>query len=162
MTITNSPSAAAAEHTGPQAAIGAQAPRAGRAQRRTFTTEFKRAIVAEYDAAPTGTKGAVLRRERLYDSHVNEWRQAIQAGTLDTLNRLRFCAAVIRAATCGFGLRSRLPRSVLVAPSLGYRGDGGYCTNQPIPRWRIPRLRWTDTDRNGTPWCRCIRLYTVR
>lgn len=78
------------------------------------------------------------------------------------LNRLRFCAAVIRAATRGFGLRSRLPRSVLVAPSLGYRGDGGYCTNQPIPRWRIPRLRWTDTDRNGTPWCRCIRLYTVR
>lgn len=89
MTITNSPSAAAAEHTGPQAAIGAQAPRAGRAQRRTFTTEFTRAIVAEYDAAPKGTKGAVLRRERLYDSHVNEWRQAIQAGTLDTPKRGR-------------------------------------------------------------------------
>lgn len=60
-------------------------PRAGRAARRTFTNEFKRAVVAEYDAAPVGTKGAVLRRERLYDSHVNEWRAAIEAGTLGTM-----------------------------------------------------------------------------
>ena len=62
----------------------ADGPRAGRAKRRTFTTEYKRRIVAEYDAAPNGTKGAVLRRERLYDSHVQEWRAAINAGTLDT------------------------------------------------------------------------------
>ena len=60
----------------------ADGPRAGRAKRRTFTTEYKRRIVAEYDAAPNGTKGAVLRRERLYDSHVQEWRAAITAGTL--------------------------------------------------------------------------------
>lgn len=60
-----------------------EGPRAGRAQRRTFTAEYKRAIVAEYDAAPMGTKGAVLRREQLYDSHVQEWRAAITAGTLD-------------------------------------------------------------------------------
>jgi Transposase. len=58
-------------------------PRAGRAQRRRFTPEFKRAIVAEYDAAPLGEKGAVLRRERLYDSNLQEWRAAITAGTLD-------------------------------------------------------------------------------
>lgn len=62
---------------------GAEGPRAGRATRRTFTTKYKRAIVAEYDAAAVGTKGAVLRRERLYDSHVKEWRVAIEAGTLD-------------------------------------------------------------------------------
>ena len=61
----------------------ADGPRAGRAKRRTFTTEYKRRIVAEYDAAPNGTKGAVLRRERLYDSHVQEWRAAIAAGTVD-------------------------------------------------------------------------------
>src|SRR5690625_556010 len=59
-----------------------EGPRAGRATRRTFSAEYKRAIVAEYDAAPKGSKGAVLRRERLYDSHVKEWRAAIQAGTL--------------------------------------------------------------------------------
>lgn len=58
-------------------------PRAGRAVRRTFTAEYKRAIVAEYDATPVGSKGGVLRRERLYDSHLKEWRAAIDAGTLD-------------------------------------------------------------------------------
>jgi len=63
------------------AAVGG--PREGRAKRRTFTSEYKRRIVAEYDAAPSGTKGAVLRRERLYDSHVQEWRAAIAAGMVD-------------------------------------------------------------------------------
>lgn len=59
-----------------------EGPRSDRGKRRSFTAEFKRRIVAEYDAAPAGTKGAVLRRERLYDSHVKEWRAAIAAGTL--------------------------------------------------------------------------------
>lgn len=62
-------------------------PRAGRPARRSFTTEYKRRIVAEYDAAPVGQKGAVLRRERLYDSHVQEWRAHIVAGTLDVSRR---------------------------------------------------------------------------
>ena len=60
-----------------------QGPRSGRSARRTFTAEFKRAIVQEYDAAPNGTKGAVLRRERLYDSHIQEWRAAFDAGRLE-------------------------------------------------------------------------------
>ena len=59
-----------------------EAPRAGRSARRSFTADYKRAIVAEYDAAPVGSKGAVLRRERLYDSHVAEWRAQIAVGTL--------------------------------------------------------------------------------
>lgn len=57
-------------------------PREGRAARRTFAAQYKQAIVQEYDAAPMGAKGAVLRRERLYDSHVKEWRAAIAAGPL--------------------------------------------------------------------------------
>ncbi len=57
-------------------------PRTGRPARRSFSIEYKQKIVAEYDAAPVGTKGAVLRRERLYDSHVTEWRAQIAAGTL--------------------------------------------------------------------------------
>ena len=65
------------------AAASVGGPREGRAKRRTFTTEYKRRIVAEYGAAPSGAKGAVLRRERLYDSHVQEWRAAIAGGTLD-------------------------------------------------------------------------------
>lgn len=60
-----------------------QGPRSNRSARRTFTTEFKRAIVQEYDAAPKGSKGAVLRRERLYDSHIQEWRAAFDAGGLE-------------------------------------------------------------------------------
>ncbi|MFF8996092.1 hypothetical protein ACF09H_40465 [Streptomyces sp. NPDC014983] len=54
-------------------------------KRRTFSAEYKLRIVAEYDAAPAGEKGAILRRERLYHSHVIEWRQAREAGALDAL-----------------------------------------------------------------------------
>lgn len=57
-------------------------PREGRAKRRSFSPEYKRQMVAEYDSAPKGSKGAVLRRERLYDSHIQEWRAAVEAGTL--------------------------------------------------------------------------------
>ena len=58
---------------------------AAKPKRRTFSPEYKLRIVAEYDAAPKGEKGAVLRRERLYDSHVQEWRAARDAGALDAL-----------------------------------------------------------------------------
>jgi transposase len=53
-----------------------------RARRRTFTAQYKLDVVAEYDAAPSGEKGAVLRREGLYSSHVIEWRRARDAGVL--------------------------------------------------------------------------------
>src|SRR3989440_8690756 len=49
---------------------------APRPKRRTFSAEYKLRIVAEYDAAPNGEKGAILRRERLYHSHIIEWRAA--------------------------------------------------------------------------------------
>lgn len=64
-------------------AEGAVGPRAGRPVRRSFSAEDKRRLVAEYDATPRGQKGAMLRRERLYDSHITEWRAALAAGTLD-------------------------------------------------------------------------------
>jgi transposase-like protein len=60
-----------------------------RARRRTFTAQYKLDVVAEYDAAATGEKGAVLRREGLYSSHVIEWRRARDAGTLAGPARLR-------------------------------------------------------------------------
>jgi transposase len=51
--------------------------------RRRFTIEYKHAIVEEYDAAAeTGAKGAILRREGLYTSHIVEWRRAKEAGAL--------------------------------------------------------------------------------
>jgi hypothetical protein len=58
---------------------------ARRPERRTFSPGYKLRIVAEYDAAPKNEKGAVLRRERLYDSHVKEWRAARDARALEKL-----------------------------------------------------------------------------
>jgi len=53
-----------------------------RARRRTFTAKYKLEVLAAYDAAPDGEKGAVLRREGLYSSHITEWRKAHDAGAL--------------------------------------------------------------------------------
>ncbi|MCV7029289.1 transposase [Mycobacterium sherrisii] len=53
-----------------------------RARRRTFTVKYKLEVLAAYDAAPEGEKGAVLRREGLYSSHIVEWRRARDAGAL--------------------------------------------------------------------------------
>lgn len=51
--------------------------------RRTFTAEHKARILAEYESAPTdGSRGAILRREGLYSSHIVEWRRARDAGVL--------------------------------------------------------------------------------
>ncbi len=39
--------------------------------------------MAEYDGCTTaGDKGALLRREGLYSSHISEWRKASNAGSL--------------------------------------------------------------------------------
>ena len=53
---------------------------AARPQRRRFSAEYKLAILAEYEAAPDGEKGSVLRREALCSSQITEWRQARDAG----------------------------------------------------------------------------------
>jgi transposase len=57
-------------------------PRADQPRRRAFTPEYKLRMVAEYDRAAPGERGALLRRERLYHSHIIEWRKARDAGTL--------------------------------------------------------------------------------
>src|SRR5205807_6915833 len=63
-------------------ASGAAGDPAQRPKRRSFTAEYKARIVAEYARAPDGSKGAILRREGLYSSHVIEWRRALASGTL--------------------------------------------------------------------------------
>jgi len=60
-----------------------------RARRRTFTAKYKLAVLAAYDAAPEGEKGAVLRREGLYSSHIVDWRRARDAGALQGLSAPR-------------------------------------------------------------------------
>ena len=64
---------------------GAVSPRSERPKRRTFSADYKAKILAEYDAAEAGEKGALLRREGLYSSHVVEWRRARDAGALGGL-----------------------------------------------------------------------------
>lgn len=60
---------------------GVVSPRAERPKRRTFSAEYKAKILSEYDAIDEpGAKGALLRREGLYSSHIIEWRRAQAAG----------------------------------------------------------------------------------
>jgi transposase len=52
---------------------------APRPVRRSFTAAYRARVVAEYEAAPHGSKAAVLRREGLYQSQIREWTQARDA-----------------------------------------------------------------------------------
>ena len=54
-----------------------------RTTRRVFTADYKARMVAEYDAATDrGARGALLRREGLFDSHIGKWRRAQTQGRL--------------------------------------------------------------------------------
>jgi len=58
--------------------------------RRSFTAKYKLKILDELDRCiATGDKGALLRREGLYSSHIAEWRSQRAAGTLGALNKVR-------------------------------------------------------------------------
>ena len=59
---------------------------AARPRRRAFTAEYKLAILEQYDRLDEpGAKGALLRREGLYSSHIVEWRRAREVGALNAL-----------------------------------------------------------------------------
>ena len=61
-----------------------------RPRRRRFPAAYKLAILDELDqATEPGAKGAILRREGLYTSHIVEWRRARDAGALEALGRAR-------------------------------------------------------------------------
>jgi transposase-like protein len=68
--------------TGHDGQVGSSKP--GRPKRRTFTASYKARILAEFDALPEGSpeRGALMRRERLYHSHLEHWRGQQQKGTL--------------------------------------------------------------------------------
>ncbi len=57
-----------------------------KAKRCQFTTEYKKRILDEADACTTPTqRGALVRREGLYSSHLNAWRRQRAQGILDGL-----------------------------------------------------------------------------
>lgn len=65
--------------TGHDGQVGSSRPK-----RRTFTAAYKARILAEYDALPDGSagRGELMRRERLYHSHIEHWRAQQRKGTL--------------------------------------------------------------------------------
>lgn len=56
----------------------------GKPKRRTFTAAYKARILAEFDALPENSteRGALLRKERLWHSHIEDWRRQRDAGSL--------------------------------------------------------------------------------
>src|SRR6266540_7491716 len=59
---------------------------AAKPTRRRFSAEYKLAILDEYERlTDSGAKGALLRREGLYSSHIVEWRRAREVGALKEL-----------------------------------------------------------------------------
>jgi transposase len=54
-----------------------------KATRRTFTNEFKKRILEEVASCDhPGERGAILRREGLYSSHLTQWRRERDEGRL--------------------------------------------------------------------------------
>ena len=54
-----------------------------RAHRRRFSAAYKERVVKQAEAcSKPGELGALLRREGLYSSHLNKWRQQFAEGTL--------------------------------------------------------------------------------
>ena len=100
-------------------AARADGPRSSQPKRRTFTAAYKLAMIEKYDAATEpGAKGALLRGEGLYDSHISYWRKARDSGALKSSAaavRVLFPRWRIRAARaqrrrmsgCGSGWRRR-------------------------------------------------------
>src|ERR1017187_3783329 len=61
-------------------------PRAGQPKRRTFTAAYKIKILERYDELEDPReRGALLRREGLYHSHIEYWRAARERGALTAL-----------------------------------------------------------------------------
>ena len=65
------------------ASDGTRRPLRPGAVRRSFSAEYKLAILAEYDScSETGERGAILRREGLYSSLITDWRRQPPQGLL--------------------------------------------------------------------------------
>lgn len=111
--------------------------------RRTFTAAYKARILAAFDALPEGRpeRGALLRKERLYHSHIEHWRKQAEEGTL--------------AASTGKPKPN--PRSW---PGCGPRTENSrprrpssppVTKNSPVS-WARPGQRWTSREKHSRCW----------
>jgi len=88
---------------------------APRPSRRSFTAAYRLSIVAEYEQAPRGEKGAVLRREGLYHSHIKEWTAARDAGAVCGVGDGRRSSTTSKGSTKGEVQRLRAQNLRLAA-----------------------------------------------
>ena len=51
-------------------------------KRRRFSKEYKNKVLTEVESAEVGGIGAILRREGLYSSHLDQWRKERARGEL--------------------------------------------------------------------------------
>jgi len=55
--------------------------------RRRFSTEYKLRIIAQADQCQRGELGALLRREHLYSSQLQDWRKQLAQGGEQALSK---------------------------------------------------------------------------
>ena len=55
--------------------------------RRHFPAEYKLRIIAQADQCPRGELGALLRREHLYSSQLQDWRKQLAHGGEHALSK---------------------------------------------------------------------------
>ena len=61
---------------------------AAKPKRRRFSAEYKLSVLERYEGiTEEGGKGAFLRKEGLYTSHIVEWQRAREAGALSGLTQ---------------------------------------------------------------------------
>ena len=113
-----------------------------RARRRTFTAKYKLEILAAYDAAPDGEKGALLRREGLYSSHIVAWRGRAM--------RVRWLGWPLRA---GVGGATRKPSR---SPALNRRNDNWSRS------WPRPASWWKSRQNCTRSWRHSPRARSPR
>ena len=88
MTTTTNHSAGTRHHAGMDATTDPdpEVPERARGPRR-FPAAYKARILAEYEGLSKADKGALLRREDLYSSLINEWRKQADQGAHEALGR---------------------------------------------------------------------------
>ena len=87
-----------------------------RAKRRQFSAAYKQRILAEAEACTEpGQRGALLRREGLYSSHLTKWRRQRAAGKLNNKQAADAATAEIAALKAEVErLRRDLARASLI------------------------------------------------
>jgi transposase len=90
--------------------------REGQPTRRTFTGAYKLRIVGEYDALTEhGSRGALLRSEGLYQSHIDKWRRARDRGALSVAGSAATSSPVKSAPESAENRRLKADNARLVA-----------------------------------------------